>query len=75
MAAASILITVPRPAKAQIFGGIVHDPINYALQVEKRIEDTATDLGPPGYDHRYGYGLVNAARAIDPNGQPPPPGG
>jgi serine protease len=45
------------------------------IAVQKRIEQTATDLGQPGPDRRYGYGLVNAARAIDPNfvpGQPPP---
>ena len=33
-------------------------------QVKQRIEQTATDLGPPGYDQRYGFGLVNAAAAI-----------
>jgi serine protease len=34
--------------------------------VERRLEVTARDLGPPGYDTRYGYGLVNAATATDP---------
>jgi serine protease len=34
--------------------------------VENRIKQTATDLGPPGVDHRYGYGLVNAYAAINP---------
>jgi serine protease len=34
--------------------------------VEKRLESTARDLGPPGYDSRYGYGLLNAAAAIQP---------
>ncbi|MFL5909646.1 MAG: S8 family serine peptidase [Gaiellaceae bacterium] len=33
-------------------------------QVKQRIEQTAQDLGPPGYDQRYGFGLVNAAAAI-----------
>ena len=32
--------------------------------VEKRLESTARDLGPPGYDSRYGYGLLNAAAAV-----------
>jgi serine protease len=32
--------------------------------VQKRIEDTARDIGPPGYDKRYGYGLVDAAAAV-----------
>ena len=43
--------------------------------IEQRIKLTATDLGAPGRDRVYGWGLVNAARAIDPNfmpGQQPP---
>jgi serine protease len=34
--------------------------------VERRLEMTARDLGPPGYDTRYGYGLVDAGGATDP---------
>lgn len=34
--------------------------------VEKRIEDTARDLGAAGYDRRYGYGLIDAAAATRP---------
>ncbi len=34
--------------------------------IETRIEQTARDLGPPGYDSRYGWGLVNAAGALQP---------
>ena len=34
--------------------------------VLKRIEDTARDLGPEGYDTRYGYGLVDAAAVLAP---------
>jgi serine protease len=34
--------------------------------VERRLEMTARDLGPVGYDTRYGYGLINAAAATDP---------
>ena len=30
----------------------------------QRISDTADDLGTPGYDPVYGYGRVNAARAV-----------
>ena len=33
-------------------------------QVEKHIEATARDLGRPGLDPRYGWGLVDAARAL-----------
>lgn len=35
-------------------------------RVERRLEQTARDLGPPGYDRRYGWGLIDAAAAIDP---------
>ena len=34
--------------------------------VEARLEQTARDLGPPGYDTRYGYGLVQPAVAMAP---------
>jgi serine protease len=33
------------------------------LAVERRLERTARDLGAPGYDTRYGWGLVDAAIA------------
>jgi serine protease len=38
--------------------------------VLKRIQETARDLGAPGYDARYGYGLVDAAAAIRPPTNP-----
>jgi serine protease len=34
--------------------------------VEQRLEQTARDLGPPGYDTRYGYGLVQPTVALGP---------
>jgi serine protease len=34
--------------------------------IARRLESTATDLGAPGRDPHYGYGLLNAARATDP---------
>ncbi|MCW3004717.1 MAG: family serine peptidase [Conexibacter sp.] len=34
--------------------------------VERRLETTARDLGVPGHDRRYGYGLVDAGAATDP---------
>jgi serine protease len=34
--------------------------------IEARIKQTARDLGPPGKDRRYGYGLVDASAAITP---------
>jgi serine protease len=32
--------------------------------VEQHLERTARDLGLPGFDTRYGYGLVDAAAAL-----------
>ena len=34
--------------------------------IERRLEMTARDLGPPGKDQHYGAGLLNAAAATDP---------
>jgi serine protease len=34
--------------------------------VERRLKLTARDLGPPGRDPHYGWGLLDAARATDP---------
>ena len=34
--------------------------------VEDRLETTARDLGPPGYDERYGAGLIDAGKATAP---------
>jgi serine protease len=32
--------------------------------IQQLIERTARDIGPPGFDVRYGYGLINAAAAL-----------
>ena len=40
------------------------DPALTAAQVRKTIEVTADDLGPPGWDTTFGYGRVNAWRAV-----------
>jgi serine protease len=32
--------------------------------VERLLEQTAQDIGPPGYDVRYGHGLIDAAAAL-----------
>ena len=39
VAAVVAMTMIPIPAKAQILGGIVHDPAAYALQVAKRVEE------------------------------------
>ncbi len=36
--------------------------------VQHRLEATARDLGAKGYDHRYGWGLIDAAAATTPGG-------
>jgi serine protease len=34
------------------------------VAVQQLIEETARDVGPPGYDLRYGHGLIDAAAAL-----------
>lgn len=41
--------------------------------VRTRLENTADDLGSPGKDNTYGWGLVNAARALGSTSAPPSP--
>jgi serine protease len=41
--------------------------------IKSRLETTARDLGPPGYDQLYGWGLLNAAAATAPPAPPPAP--
>jgi serine protease len=36
------------------------------VDIERRLEQTARDLGPVGYDRAYGWGLVNPAAALGP---------
>jgi serine protease len=43
-------------------GKLGPDPTPEAVQ--SHIQATARDLGTPGFDHRYGHGLVDAARAL-----------
>lgn len=45
-------------------GAIGPDPSPRAI--ERRLEQTAMDLGPPGFDAHYGWGLANAAAATAP---------
>ena len=41
------------------------NPSLTAAQLRARLQNTAVDLGPPGPDDIYGYGLVNAYNAIN----------
>ena len=34
-------------------------------QLRQRLQNTAVDIGPPGRDDRYGYGIVNAYNAVN----------
>ncbi len=43
-----------------------------AKAIASRLQSTARDLGPPGYDQLYGWGLLNAAAATAPPAPPPP---
>jgi serine protease len=38
--------------------------------VRTRLQDTATDLGSPGFDNEYGWGLINAELALPPGPVP-----
>ncbi len=40
-------------------------------EVRERMQQTAIDLGTPGRDNEYGYGLVNAPAAVPYTNQPP----
>jgi len=40
--------------------------------IQQRIQSTTRDLGSPGYDSVYGWGLLNAAAATAPATPPPP---
>jgi serine protease len=40
--------------------------------VLRRLQETARDLGPVGFDSRYGAGLLDAAAALDPSLKIPP---
>ena len=42
-------------------------------QIERHLKATAVDLGAPGFDERYGAGLLDAAKAVQPVAPPPPP--
>lgn len=54
---------------APIVSGVValmksrHPNLNPA-QIKQRLQGTAIDLGAPGFDERYGHGMIDAPRAI-----------
>jgi serine protease len=56
---------VSATAALVIASGVI-GPHPTPAQIETRLKLTARDLGTPGRDSRYGYGLVDAARAVTP---------
>jgi subtilisin family serine protease len=60
------------PAAAVVSGGVALIkqawPQLSAAQIVHLVKNTATDLGKPGVDEVYGYGLVNFDRATQPQG-------
>jgi serine protease len=53
---------------ALVIGSRVLGPNPSPEAIQQRIQSTARDLGPPGYDITYGYGLLNAGAATAPLG-------
>ena len=47
---------------------LAYDPTLSNIAVRARLQTTADDLGAPGRDTLYGFGLVNAAEAAPPSG-------
>jgi serine protease len=53
-------------AAALVIASGVLGPDPAPSAVERRLQTTARDLGTPGYDKSFGWGLLNAAAATDP---------
>jgi len=53
-------------AAALVIASGVIGPDPSPEQIEERLKSTARDLGTGGPDYRYGYGLLDAARAVTP---------
>jgi serine protease len=53
-------------AAALVVASGVIGPDPTPAQIEERLKATARDLGTGGPDYRYGYGLLDAARAVTP---------
>lgn len=51
---------------ALVIASGVLGPSPSPARIERHLKATATDLGTPGVDERYGHGLLNAAKATQP---------
>jgi subtilisin family serine protease len=58
--AAALVMTLPVPAVYDLDGDGAWDP----AEVQRRLQDTAQDAGPSGFDPYYGWGIVNALSAL-----------
>jgi serine protease len=63
---------VSATAALVVASGVIGDDPS-AAAIEARLELTARDLGRPGYDTRYGWGLLDAATATSPGDARRPP--
>ncbi|MBK5186841.1 MAG: S8 family serine peptidase [Gemmatimonadaceae bacterium] len=50
---------------------LAHNPGMTGAQLRARLTSTAVDMGPPGFDTRYGYGRIDAYDAITGTQGPP----
>jgi subtilisin family serine protease len=50
---------------------LAHNPGMTGAQLRERLTSTAIDMGPPGFDTRYGFGRVDAYNAITGTQGPP----
>ena len=52
------------PHVAGVAALLIASGVTDNAEVRQILQETAEDLGPPGWDGLYGYGLVNAVRAL-----------
>ncbi len=53
------------PHAAGVAALVMSAGVTDADAVEKILKETATDAGKPGWDEKYGYGILNAGRAVE----------
>jgi subtilisin family serine protease len=53
------------PHVAGVAALVMSTGLRDVVEVERILKETATDAGPAGWDERYGYGILNAAKAVE----------
>lgn len=53
------------PHVAGVAALVMSAGVRDVTEVERILRETAVDAGPQGWDERYGYGVVDAARAVE----------